>query len=60
MLPPQEGQKHADRADGDRDYFHKKWGFKVDEPRYYETAADLNFTGDPTIFWKHKYGKLVS
>jgi len=33
------------QADRDRDYFEKKWGFKVDSLEYGQRPADINFKG---------------
>jgi GT2 family glycosyltransferase len=33
------------QADRDRDYFQRKWGFSVSDPRYGESARDINFLG---------------
>jgi GT2 family glycosyltransferase len=33
------------QADVDRSYFEKRWGFRVDDPRYMECIGDINFRG---------------
>lgn len=43
MLPPEEGAKHTSRADVDRAYFVKKWGFRVDSLEYGAIAQDPNW-----------------
>jgi hypothetical protein len=32
-------------ADADREKFRAKWNFSVTDPKYGESAADLNFKG---------------
>lgn len=45
MLPDDEGRKQTDRADVDRAYFEKKWGFGVSSYEYGARAEDVNFKG---------------
>lgn len=40
------GKEQTDKADIDRDYFTRKWGFAVDDPRYGESAGNINFRGE--------------
>jgi len=43
--PETEKQMMLIQADVDREYFEKKWNFRVDDPEYSRLAADLNFKG---------------
>jgi GT2 family glycosyltransferase len=45
MLPPEKGRLITGQADSDRDYFERRYGFKVDAPEYAQTAANINFRG---------------
>lgn len=42
------GEAITFQADLDRDYFEQKWGFKVSDPQYGESAGDINFLGNPS------------
>lgn len=46
LAPPNRISSMAYGADKDRAYFEKKYGFKVDSPRYTECALDLNFRAE--------------
>jgi hypothetical protein len=46
MLPPEEGAKETAKADVDRQYFVRKWGFGVSDQAYVDAAHDLNFRGE--------------
>jgi GT2 family glycosyltransferase len=43
LLPEDEGRKQTDRANVDRAYFLKKWGFTVDSLEYGQRPADLQW-----------------
>lgn len=45
LMPADEGKKETNKADADRAYFEKKWGFACDAPEYTQKACDLNFKG---------------
>jgi glycosyltransferase involved in cell wall biosynthesis len=45
MLPPDKARLITGQADSDRDYFERRYGFKVDAPEYAQTAANINFRG---------------
>jgi GT2 family glycosyltransferase len=45
LAPLDVAEKITGDADMDRFYFEKKWGFRVDDPRYGQSAADINFRG---------------
>jgi GT2 family glycosyltransferase len=38
-------RRMLEQADKDREYFEKRWGFKVSDPQYSECARDINFRG---------------
>ena len=48
LAPEAEGRAMVQQADIDRDYFERKWGFRVDDPLYGQSAADINFRGEPS------------
>lgn len=43
MLPEQDGRRETDKADVDRAYFERKWGFACDSLEYGRCATDPNF-----------------
>lgn len=45
LAPREEHLAMCQQADKDREYFEKKWGFKVTDPKYGEMARDINFRG---------------
>ena len=45
LAPPGEGRKMTAGADADREKFRAKWNFSVTDPKYGESAADINFKG---------------
>lgn len=47
LSTPEIGRQITDRADEDRARFVRKWGFGVSDPRYEESARDINFRGEP-------------
>lgn len=48
LAPLEEQQAMLRQADRDRDYFERKWGFRVEDARYGQSAADINFRGVPS------------
>jgi hypothetical protein len=49
LAPPEERREMDAQANADREYFEKKWGFKVDALEYGQMAQDINFQGRPTV-----------
>lgn len=49
LLPSKDGKIITDQADLDREYFFRKWGYRVDDPAYWNAAADLNFKGQAKV-----------
>lgn len=49
LLDPEEGRKETNKADGDRAYFVKKWGFPVNDYEYGRLAGDINFKGQAKV-----------
>jgi glycosyltransferase involved in cell wall biosynthesis len=45
LLPQEAGMKETNKADEDRAYFVRKWGFPVFAPEYTAAAHDINFRG---------------
>jgi GT2 family glycosyltransferase len=45
LTSPEDQRKAQLRADADREYFERKWGFKVDSSEYGRIAGDPNFKG---------------
>jgi glycosyltransferase involved in cell wall biosynthesis len=46
LLSESDGRKLTDVADIDREYFFKKWGFRVFDEQYVASALDINFRGE--------------
>jgi GT2 family glycosyltransferase len=47
LAPPEERREMDAQANADREYFEKKWKFKVDAYEYGACAQDINFRGMP-------------
>lgn len=45
--PAEESRAMLQQADRDRDYFERKWGWRVDDPRYSLACSDINFRAIP-------------
>jgi hypothetical protein len=45
LLSQEDGQKQTNKADADRAYFERKYGFRVDSPEYGQTPDELQFKG---------------
>ena len=45
LMPEDEGRKETAKADADREYFYRRWGFQVSDPEYGQRTNDINFRG---------------
>ena len=45
LMPEDEGRKETAKADADREYFYRRWGFQVSDPEYGQRTNDINFKG---------------
>lgn len=47
LAPPDYARRACVQADRDRSYFERKYGFRVDDARYGQSAGDINFGAAP-------------
>jgi GT2 family glycosyltransferase len=46
LAPKKDGDRMRERANQDRAYFQRKWGFAVDSSLYGESCGNINFRGE--------------